>query len=206
MLGHITVITGPMFSEKSGELIRRCQKLKNFGRKQVIAYKPIEDNRFRQNEIVSRIGYKLTAQCIPQQLHTEIVQQILNETTNIDVVAFDEAQFFSQEIVYLVDELAHRGKQVIVDGLNRDYRGHCFGYIGELLAIADDVKKLTAFCAVCGRSDASFTQRIINKQPATLGPIVLIGDSEAYEPRCRNCFIPPHRAHVPSSYPTNIIP
>lgn len=38
--GFITVITGPMFSEKSGELIKRCEKMEKYGRKTVKAFKP----------------------------------------------------------------------------------------------------------------------------------------------------------------------
>lgn len=128
--GRITVITGPMFSEKSGELIRRCQKLIQFGRKKVVAYKPAEDDRFAQDEIVSRIGYRLPAHSIPRQLTPESVETILNQTIDADVVAFDEVQFFSSAIMELVSELAYCGKHVIVDGLNMDYRGKEFGYIG----------------------------------------------------------------------------
>jgi thymidine kinase len=196
--GRITVITGPMFSEKSGELIRRCQKLIQFGRKKVVAYKPAEDDRFAQDEIVSRIGYRLPAHSIPRQLTPESVEMILNQTIDADVVAFDEVQFFSSAIMELVSELAYCGKHVIVDGLNMDYRGKEFGYVGGLLAMADDIEKLSAFCAVCGSPDAAFTQRIVNGEPVTLGPVVMIGDSEAYEPRCRCCFIPPHKVECSS--------
>ncbi|MFX3635716.1 MAG: thymidine kinase [Candidatus Pristimantibacillus sp.] len=191
--GTITVIIGPMFSEKSGELIRRCQKLMQYGRKKVRAYKPAEDNRFSKDDIVSRIGYRLPATNIPRELTPESTQQILLETEFADVVAFDEAQFFSKPIIGLVEELAYNGKQIIIDGLNMDYRGKEFGYIGGLLAIADEIVKLTSFCAVCGNSEAAFTQRIINGHPAKLGPVILIGDTESYEPRCRRCFVPPHK-------------
>ncbi|WP_211745128.1 thymidine kinase [Paenibacillus sp. Marseille-Q4541] len=191
--GRITVITGPMFSEKSGELIRRCQKLIKYGRRKVVAYKPVEDDRFEIDEIVSRIGYRLPAIPIPKQLSPQIVEKILDETKDADVVAFDEVQFFSREIMDIVEELAYCGKHVIVDGLNMDYRGKEFGFIGGLLAMSDDIEKLSAFCAVCGSPDAAFTQRIVNGEPVTLGPVVMIGDSEAYEPRCRKCFVPPHK-------------
>lgn len=191
--GSITVIIGPMFSEKSGELIRRCQKLMQYGRKKVRAYKPAEDDRFSKEEIVSRIGYRLPATNIPRELPPETIQQILLETTYTDVVAFDEVQFFSKPIIGLVEELAYKGKQIIVDGLNMDYRGTEFGYIGGLLAISDEIVKLTSFCAVCGNSEAGFTQRIINELPAMLGPVILLGDTESYEPRCRRCFVPPHK-------------
>ncbi|WP_338555505.1 thymidine kinase [Paenibacillus sp. KS-LC4] len=192
--GWITVIIGPMFSEKSGELIRRCHKLLQYGRKKVRAYKPAEDNRFGSEEIVSRMGYRLPAFNIPKELTPEMAERILQDTKHADVVAFDEVQFFSKSIIPLIEELAYNGKQVIVDGLNMDYRGKAFGYIGGLLAIADEIVKLTSFCAVCGDANAAFTQRVINGQPATLGPVILIGDTESYEPRCRRHFVPPHKA------------
>lgn len=91
--GRITIITGPMFSEKSGELIRRCQKLIQYGHRKVVAYKPAEDNRYAEDEIVSRIGYRLPAISIPRKLTDELVQRILQETKDADVVAFDEVQF-----------------------------------------------------------------------------------------------------------------
>ncbi|QAY65310.1 thymidine kinase [Paenibacillus protaetiae] len=192
--GIITVITGPMFSEKSGELIKRCQKLQQFGRKTVQAYKPAEDNRFGTEQIVSRIGYSLPAASIPRELTTAWMERITADSEQVDVVAFDEAQFFSGQIVQLVQELAYRGKQIICDGLNMDYRGQPFGSMGSLMAIADEIVRLTAYCAVCGDSHASFTQRIVNGKPAELGPVFLIGDTESYEPRCRRCFVPPHKA------------
>jgi Thymidine kinase len=191
--GFITVIIGPMFSEKSGELIRRCQKLMKYGRKHVKAYKPAEDDRFSTDEIVSRIGYRLTAASVPRELPSSSVEQILRETKDADVVAFDEASFFGKPIIALTEELAYQGKHIIVDGLNMDYRGKEFGYIGGLLAIADEIVKLTSFCAVCGDANATFTQRIVNGKPARLGPVFLIGDTESYEPRCRCCFVPPHK-------------
>lgn len=194
MCGRITVITGPMFSEKSGELIDRCLKMEKFGGKTVKVYKPAEDNRFSQDEVVSRMGYRYPATNIPKTLTEEVVNQVLEETKTVDVVGFDEVQFFSKPIMALVEELAYQGKHVIVDGLNMDYRGKEFGYIGGLLAMADEIVKLTAYCAVCKSPHATFTQRIVNGKPAKLGPIVMIGDSESYEPRCRHCFVPPHKA------------
>jgi len=194
MRGFVTVIVGPMFSEKSGELIRRCQKLMQYGRKRVQAYKPAEDNRFGKEDIVSRIGYRFQATSISRKLTAETVEAIIADTQDVDIVAFDEAQFFTQPIVELIEELASRGKGVIVAGLNTDYRGKPFGHIGDLLAIADEIVKLTAFCATCGDPGATFTQRTINGQPAAIGPLILIGDTESYEPRCRFCYVPPHLA------------
>ncbi len=192
--GLITVITGPMFSEKTGELIRRCQKLQQFGRMSVAVYKPAEDTRFSETEIVSRMGYRLPAASLPRQLTPSAAAKVIEDTTAINVVAFDEVQFFDEPITDLIGTLASEGKHVIAAGLNMDYRGKAFGAIGELLAVADEIIKLHAYCAVCGSGEAAFTQRVVNGKPAALGPVFLIGDKESYEPRCRRCFVPPHKA------------
>jgi thymidine kinase len=195
MCGHILVITGGMFSGKSELLIERCLKFEKYGHKTVKVYKPVIDDRFAEDEVVSRTGYRFPATNIPEKLNDEIVEQIFRETENVDIVGFDEAQFFSKPIMYVVGELAYRGKYVMVAGLNMDYRGKEFGYMGGLLAQADEIIRLYSFCAVCGNPKGTHTQRLINGKPAEKGsPIVMIGDMESYEPRCRNCFVPPERA------------
>ncbi|HAQ06987.1 MAG TPA: thymidine kinase, partial [Bacillus bacterium] len=88
---------------------------------------------------------------------------------------------------------ADSGYRVIVAGLDQDFRGEPFGQMPALMAIAENVTKLQAVCAVCG-SPASRTQRLINGKPASYDdPIILVGASEAYEPRCR------HHHEVPKS-------
>jgi thymidine kinase len=46
--------------------------------------------------------------------------------------------------------LADSGHEVIVSGLDMDFRGHPFGPMPILLAEADEVVKLRAICARCG--------------------------------------------------------
>jgi thymidine kinase len=193
-VGKITVFTGPMFSEKSGALIDRCLKFEKFGEKKVKVFKPIGDIRSAEDFIESRMGYKFPATSIPEQLTEEVIAQIYEMVQDVDVVGFDEVQFFSKAIIGIVEELSYQGKQVLVDGLNMDYRGKEFGYIGGLLAIADEIKKLEAFCSVCKSPEARYTQRIVNGKPAKHGAIIQIGDTGDYEPRCRRCYVPPHKA------------
>lgn len=79
------------------------------------------------------------------------------------------------------------GIRVIVAGLDRDFRGEPFQNIPELLALAEDVTKLTAICMRCG-APATRTQRLVNGEPASYDdPIIIVGASESYEPRCRHC-------------------
>jgi thymidine kinase len=78
------------------------------------------------------------------------------------------------------------GKRVIVAGLDTDYRGEAFSPIPELLAIAEYITKTHEICVVCG-NPANFTQRTTKSKDQ-----VLIGTSDIYEARCRNCYEPPN--------------
>jgi len=103
------------------------------------------------------------------------------------VVGIDEAQFFDDGIVDIVNQLADRGIRVIVTGLDTDFRGEPFGCMPNLIAKAETVDKLNAICMVCGEP-ACRTQRLVNGKPARYDdPIVIIGASEMYEARCRRC-------------------
>jgi thymidine kinase len=102
-----------------------------------------------------------------------------------DMVGIDEAQFFDQEIIPIVQKLADRGLRVIVAGLDTDFRGEPFGPMPVLMAQADQVDKLHAICMICGEA-ASRTQRLVNGKPAHYhDPIVIVGAAELYEARCR---------------------
>jgi thymidine kinase len=106
-------------------------------------------------------------------------------------VAIDEAQFFDDGLIAVVQTLAARGVRVIVAGLDLDFRGEPFGPIPHLLCEAEDVTKLHAICVVCGE-EASRTQRLVNGQPARYDdPIILVGAAEAYEARCREHHVVP---------------
>ncbi len=102
-------------------------------------------------------------------------------------MAIEEGQFFDEGLPDVVERLASAGKQVIVTGLDRDFRGIPFGAMPRLMALADQVTKLTAICVVCGEP-ATRTQRLIGGQPATSdSPLIVIGGlgDETYEARCR---------------------
>lgn len=178
--GWIEVICGSMFSGKSEELIRRVRRCK-FAKQKVAVFKPKIDDRYSKDEVVSHNGESIYAK--PIQKPEEMFSYV---TEDIDVIAIDEAQFFDDSIVSIVQDFADRGYRVILAGLDQDFRGEPFGPMPELLSIAEQVTKLQAVCAICG-SPASRTQRLINGQPASYhDPVILVGASESYEPRCRH--------------------
>ena len=112
------------------------------------------------------------------------------EQNNISTVAMDETHFFDpKQLTAFVKKIVTSGKKVILAGLDLDFRGEPFGAMGDLLAYADNVIKLTAICASCRKDRYCLTQRTINGQPAHyLDPIIQVGENE-YEPRCRPCHI-----------------
>ena len=177
--GWVEVICGSMFSGKSEELIRRIRR-SQFAKQKIAVFKPAIDNRYSEEAVVSHDGATVIA--VPVSNATEIRTQV---TDDCDVIAIDEAQFFDEEIVDVVMELADHGFRVIVAGLDQDFRGEPFGPMPKLMAIAEMVTKLQAVCTICG-SPSSRTQRLINGKPAGFDdPVILVGASEAYEPRCR---------------------
>ncbi len=183
MHGILEVICGPMFSGKSEELIRRLRRAK-IAQQKVVTFKPHIDNRYGLEYIVSHDGNKVEAKPL------EMVNQIIDIVAQTDatVIGIDEAQFFPHELVSIVCQLVNSGKRVIVAGLDLDFRGAPFGCMPLLLAVADKISKLHAICTECG-SDAHFTQRLVNGQPAKHDdPIIMVGAQEAYQARCRGCY------------------
>lgn len=177
--GWIEVVCGSMFSGKSEELIRRVRRAQ-FAKQKIAVFKPEIDDRYSEEAIVSHNGTTVIANPIASSSH---IKEFI--TDDYDVIAIDEAQFFDEGIVETVMELADRGFRVVLAGLDQDFRGEPFGPMPRLMAVAEHVTKLQAVCTVCG-SPASRTQRLINGVPAGYDdPVILVGASEAYEPRCR---------------------
>jgi thymidine kinase len=185
--GWLEIICGSMFSGKSEELIRRVRRAQ-FAKQEVKVFKPSIDNRYSEEEVVSHNGTAIISKPVASSI--EILEFITEKT---DVIAVDEVQFFDENICDVLTLLANQGYRVIAAGLDQDFRGEPFSVVPQLMAIAELVTKLQAVCSVCG-SPASRTQRLINGKPASYDdPIILVGASESYEPRCR------HHHEVPGS-------
>jgi thymidine kinase len=180
-VGSLTVITGSMFSGKTEELIRRLRRAL-YARQSIQAFKHALDTRSGLTEIRTHNGVLHAA--IAVSTSDELLERVESST---DVVAVEEAQFFDEGIVDVCRGLADAGYDVIVAGLDMDFRGQPFGPMPILLAEADEVVKLRAICARCG-CDASRSQRLIDGRPAPVSaPTILVGAQESYEARCRHC-------------------
>jgi len=179
--GRIEVITGPMFSGKSEELIRRLKRAR-IARQQVACFKPDIDLRYDRTAIASHSAQ--THEAVTVANVARLREALYRQLPEVEVIGIDEAQFFDQALVQLTVELVHLGKRIILAGLDTTFTGDPFGPIPALMAISDEVTKLSAVCIVCG-APAIHTQR--------LGPsreLVVVGAAGLYEARCRACFRP----------------
>jgi len=184
--GKLVVICGSMFSGKSEELMFRLRRA-GYAKKKVLTIKHQIDTRKSFACIVSHNGEKREANSIgncSDGMHALI--EMVDDT--IDVIGIDEIQFFPPAVIPIFQQFVNEGKQVIVAGLDMNFRGEPFGIVPTLMAIADEVIKLRAICISCG-NEANLSQRLINGVPARYDdPTILVGGEESYEARCRHCF------------------
>lgn len=189
--GIIELICGPMFSGKTTEFLRRLRR-KSFANQKVLIFKPSLDTRGEQNKVMSHDGEEMPSFVItkPSQILDYIQKEDIKDHCRL-VVGIDEVQFFDPSVMQVILAVSEQGINLIIDGLDKDFKGDAFQNTDKLLVEADYVTKLQAVCAICGR-DASFSQRLINGEPAKKDdPIVLIGAQDSYQPRCRTCWIRP---------------
>jgi len=177
-VGWIEVIVGSMFSGKTEELIRRLRRAE-IARQEVAIFKPAIDDRYSAEHIVSHSEQKFRSISVKHE------NEIIELAGNAHLVAIDEGQFFGSAIIQVCQNLADAGKRVIVAGLDQDYRGLPFEPMPQLMAIAEYVTKTLAICVKCG-NPANKTQRTTDSSGR-----VIVGATDMYEARCRNCYQPP---------------
>lgn len=173
--GWIEVICGSMFSGKTEELIRRLNRAR-IARQKVEIFKPHIDKRYSEEDVVSHNANAI------RSIPVESASQILFYANEFDVIGIDEAQFFDSELTSVCTQLANQGVRVIVAGLDMDFLGNPFGPMPQLLSIAEYVTKVHAICMQCGNL-AHVSHRIVDGEK-----LVLLGETDSYEPLCRVCF------------------
>jgi thymidine kinase len=173
--GWIEIIAGGMFSGKSEELIRRLRRAV-IARQRVQVFKPIIDDRFASDDIVSRDDRRLKAMAVATS--AELLARV---EIGVQVVGIDEVQFFDDGVVDVCMQLADAGIRVIAAGLDQDYQRRPFGPMPALLAVAEEVSKMHAVCVRC-RGAAHYSQRNSGGDAQ-----VQVGDA-SYEARCRSCY------------------
>lgn len=175
---RLEVIVGCMSAGKSSELIRRIERAR-LAYLPTIIVRPKTDTRSKPNFVESRNGLASQAIVVAE------AKEILKYSSHAVVIGIDEAQFFNDDLIGVVQTLLRQKKKLICSGLDLDYRGHAFGHVPQLMAMADRVDKLLAVCRKCGSDFACRTQRMVQSDEQ-----ILVGDAQ-YEARCIHCFEPP---------------
>ena len=173
--GSVEVICGSMFSGKTEELIRRLKRAQ-FAKQKVEIYKPCIDVRYSEDQVVSHDSHSISSTPIDSPA------SMLLLSSDVEVVGIDEAQFFDDSLVDVVQTLANRGIRVIIAGLDTDFLGKPFGPMPALMAIAEDIQKVHAICVRCG-SPANHSHRLVKNDA-----LVVLGEKDEYEPLCRHCY------------------
>ena len=173
--GCVEVICGSMFSGKTEELIRRLKRAQ-FANQKIAIFKPTIDNRYSDVDVVSHDLHSITSTPVDSPV------KMLAVPDDVQVIGIDEAQFFDERIVDVVQTLANRGVRVIIAGLDTDFLGKPFGPMPALMAIAEDVQKVHAICVRCG-SLANHSHRL-----SASTKLVELGEKDVYEPLCRQCY------------------
>ena len=173
--GWIEVVAGSMFSGKTEELIRRLRRAE-IARQKVEIFKPSIDVRYSVTDVVSHNENSIRSTAVDNSA------TILLLSGNVDVIGIDEAQFFDIGLIDVCNKLADMGIRVIVAGLDMDFKGQPFGPVPGLMASAEYVTKVHAICMRCGNL-AQFSHRLSDTDK-----LVVLGEKEAYEPLCRECF------------------
>ena len=164
-----------MFSGKTEELLRRLKRAE-FAKLKVEIYKPIIDKRYDNEKIVSHDENFIRSVAVENSC------EILQKIENPDIIAIDEAQFFTDDLSGVCNDLTNKGIRVIVAGLDMDFLGKPFGPIPNLLAIAEHITKVHAICVDCGAIANHSFRKSEDEQ------LVKLGEQKEYKPLCRKCF------------------
>jgi thymidine kinase len=173
--GWIEVVCGSMFSGKTEELIRRLKRAQ-YAKQKIEIFKPSVDTRYHEEDVVSHNSNSIPSTPVSHS------SAILLYADGVDVVGIDEAQFFDGELVDVCNTLANQGIRVIIAGLDTDYLGKPFGPMPALMSVAEYVTKVHAICVKCG-SLANHSHRTTTQKG-----LVVLGETDSYEPLCRDCF------------------
>lgn len=183
-VARLQVVAGPMFAGKSEELLRRVRRARIAGLAVEVFSHDLDDRR-GEGQVSSHSGLSVPSRSVPDV--EALVEAVRG--SDLDLVAIDEAQFFGPGLVGAVDALVAGGMDVVVSGLCVTFDGRPFEPLPALMAVAEDVLKLTAVCAVCGE-DAVFHQRLAAADPGDprIPTPAQVGGIESYQARCRRHF------------------
>tara|TARA_Y100001970_G_scaffold84431_1_gene106572 strand:+ start:3089 stop:3640 length:552 start_codon:yes stop_codon:yes gene_type:complete len=176
MRGKLETIVGAMFAGKTSELLKRILWAKHQSKK-IIVIKPIIDNRYDQEKIITHND--LSHDCFSMKDWSHANSNFKFNKNIVDVVFLDEIQFMeTDETLENVERILNNSIDVVCSGLDQDSRGRPWETSSMLLGLSDKIIKIYGFCNVCGM-EATKTYRKTEG-----GGRTQVGAADIYEPRC----------------------
>lgn len=179
----LTVVIAPMFSGKTTYLLNKASVSLDLGFKPIFITHSLEsrsDEIFTHSSLIkSEIGNLFPV------LKVKSLEQV--NVDNYSHIFIDEYQFFNDEELFFISIFLEKKKHIYVAGLKSDFNKSKFGFILDLIPMADNVIFLKSSCLECARNGlevpAPFTKRIINNYN-----IIKVGGKDDYEPVCRKHY------------------
>jgi thymidine kinase len=173
----LKLIVGCMYSGKTTEILRIVNSLKHINEIPIVI-KPKIDDRYSSNKISTHNKQEYECQTIDN----------LSDFKNLNdskYIIIEEAQFFKDLLLFVIDQVEIKDKNVIVVGLDGDSDRENFGEIHKLYSLCDDIIKLKAYCSICKDG----TLGIFSKRISDSKEKVLVGSEGDYIAVCRKCYL-----------------
>jgi thymidine kinase len=188
-VGDIELIFGPMFAEKSTEMLSRIRRAILANQPAVVVKSSIDTRYGQGNALVTHGGsYQTSAEATATSAAVRVVIATrLSEVELQDdefVIGVDEGQFYC-DLVEVVTQWAAQGRRVIVAALDGDFHRVAFPSVSALIPHCEFIEKRRGVCMVCRRRESAFTQCLVKCEGQ-----VLVGGAEKYRSVCRGCYVP----------------
>ncbi|KAM9296769.1 thymidine kinase, cytosolic [Gastrophryne carolinensis] len=158
------------------ELMRRVRRFQ-IAQYKCMVIKYAKDTRYSKEQLATHDRHTMSAVSACK------LADVFLEALNHCVIGIDEGQFFPDTVEFC-EEMANRGKTVIVAALDGTFQRKAFGDILNLVPLAESVVKLNAVCMECYRyREAAYTKRLGSEKE-----VEVIGGADKYHSVCRSCF------------------
>lgn len=180
-MGYLSLLLGCMFAQKTTELLRRIRRFKSIGY-EVLVVNYVGDTRYGTQQIASHDNESYDARSVSclEEVRGDI------ESGRYQVLVIDEGQFFPDLYMCVMSWADRLPVHILVAGLDGDSERRPFGDMLKLVPLAEEVERLSAFCAVCRNGTPGyFSKYVAGKKEGQ----VEIGGADRYLPVCRLHFL-----------------
>lgn len=172
---------GCMFGGKTTELLRLVEREESIGRKVIVVNHAIDSIRSGKSLLKTHSGKERSTDYEISNLCDNMIGNIIDR--NPDTVAINEGQFFTN-LDKFIHRLLSKNINVIVCGLDSDFKRQPFKEITDLIPHANHIMKLYALCGICKDG----TRALYSKRVKGGDDRIQVGGIDSYIPVCRKCY------------------